>query len=61
MGSLLTLGLLVAYVGGMWKFWTGFNRTNFSQNRLMLTVFWPVLMINASYRQNFTRALKGGN
>lgn len=61
MGSLLTLGLLVVYVGGMWKFWTGFNRTNFSQNRLMLTVFWPVLMINGSYRQNFTRALKGGN
>lgn len=61
MGSLLTLGLLVVYVGGMWKFWTGFNRTNFSQNRLMLTVFWPMLMINPSYRQNFTRALKGGN
>lgn len=61
MGSLVTLGLLVAYVGGMWKFWTGFNRTNFSQNRLMLTVFWPILMINPSYRQNFTRALKGGS
>ncbi len=61
MGSLVTFGLLVIYVGGMWKFWTGFNRTNFSQNRLMLTVFWPALMINPSYRQNFTRALKGGN
>jgi hypothetical protein len=50
---------LVIYVGGAWKFWTGFSRTNFSQNRLLLTALWPVMLLNASYRQNFRRALKG--
>ncbi|GAB4137197.1 MAG: hypothetical protein Fur0046_11140 [Cyanobacteria bacterium J069] len=58
MGFLPFLALVI-YVGGAWKFWTGFNRTNFSQNRLMLTAFWPVLLANSSYRQNFNRALKG--
>lgn len=57
--SLLTFLALVIYIGGAWKFWTGFNRTNFNQNRLMLTLFWPVMLFNASYRQNFRRALKG--
>lgn len=55
----ITFLALVVYVVGAWKFWTGFNRTNFNQNRLMLTVFWPVMLLNASYRQNFRRALKG--
>lgn len=59
MGGLLTLVLIVVYAGGGWKFWQGFNRTNFSQNRLMLTLFWPLLLVNKSYRQNFNRALKG--
>ncbi|MBW4552986.1 MAG: hypothetical protein KME35_18030 [Aphanocapsa sp. GSE-SYN-MK-11-07L] len=59
MGSLLTLVLIVVYAGGGWKFWQGFNRTNFSQNKLMLTLFWPLLLVNKSYRQNFNRALKG--
>ncbi len=59
MGSLLTLVLIVVYVGGGWKFWQGFNRTNFSQNKLMLTLGWPLLLVNKSYRQNFNRALKG--
>ncbi|HIK39194.1 hypothetical protein HPC62_16785 [Thermoleptolyngbya sichuanensis A183] len=57
--SLFTFLALVIYIGGAWKFWTGFNRTNFNQNRLMLTLFWPVMLFNASYRQNFRRALKG--
>ncbi|BAU43000.1 hypothetical protein [Leptolyngbya sp. O-77] len=57
--NLLTFLALVIYIGGAWKFWTGFNRTNFNQNRLMLTLFWPVMLFNASYRQNFRRALKG--
>ncbi|MFQ3618085.1 MAG: hypothetical protein SNJ57_14440 [Cyanobacteriota bacterium] len=55
----ITFLALVIYVGGAWKFWTGFNRTNFNQNRLMLTVLWPLMLLNASYRQNFRRALKG--
>lgn len=55
------LGLLVAlvYVGGVWKFWTGFNRTNFSSGRVYLALLWPVFMVSRSYRQNFNRALKG--
>jgi hypothetical protein len=59
MGGLLTLVLIVVYIGGGWKFWQGFNRTNFSQNKLVLTLFWPPLLVSKSYRQNFNRALKG--
>lgn len=62
MAVLFTLGLLVVYVGGIWKFWTGFKRTNFSpnlSNRLILSILWPVLIFQKSYRQNFTKALKG--
>jgi len=51
---------LIVYVYGVWKFWTGFNRTNFSSGRLPLALMWPVFLIaNKSYRQNFNRALKG--
>jgi len=57
--SLLTLLVVAIYGAGAYKFWKGFNRTNFSSNRLMLALGWPVLMFNASYRQNFNRALKG--
>ncbi len=63
MGSLITFGLIVVYVGGVWKFWTGFRRTNFTPslpNRLGLSLLWPALFIsNKSYRQNFRKALKG--
>jgi hypothetical protein len=59
MNLLILLGLLV-YGGGVWKFWTGFNRTNFSSGRLHLSLLWPIFLIaNKSYRQNFNRALKG--
>ncbi len=51
--------LFVVYVGGVYKFWTGFRRTNFSQGKLYLSLLWPVLIANRSYRQNFTKALKG--
>jgi hypothetical protein len=57
-----TLGFLLLggiYVFGIYKFWTGFRRTNFSQGRLYLSLLWPVLLLNRSYRQNFTKALKG--
>ncbi|GAB4323840.1 MULTISPECIES: hypothetical protein [Leptodesmis] len=57
--ELLGFLALIIYGGGIWKFWTGFNRTNFSQGRLYLALLWPVLVFNKSYRQNFTKALKG--
>jgi hypothetical protein len=57
--ELLGFLALIIYGGGIWKFWTGFNRTTFSQGRLYLALLWPVLVFNKSYRQNFTKALKG--
>lgn len=60
MGSLVGIILVVVYGVGVWRFWNGFNRTNFSQGRLYLSLLWPVLLLsNKSYRQNFTKALKG--
>jgi hypothetical protein len=60
MESLIALLLLGVYGGGIYKFWTGFHRTNFSQGKLYLSLLWPVLLVvNKSYRQNFNRALKG--
>ncbi|MCG6137501.1 MULTISPECIES: hypothetical protein [Nostocaceae] len=63
MTNFIVFGLLVVYVGGIWKFWSGFERTNFSQslpNRLGLSLLWPALFIaNKSYRRNFRKALKG--
>jgi hypothetical protein len=58
--SLLAWLLLAVYGGGIWKFWTGFHRTNFSQGRLYLSLLWPILLAsNKSYRQNFNKTLKG--
>jgi hypothetical protein len=63
MSGLISFALIVVYVGGAWKFWNGFERTNFSRslpNRLSLSLLWPALLIgNKSYRQNFRKALKG--
>lgn len=57
---LLGFLLLAVYAGGIWKFWTGFHRTNFSEGRVYLALLWPLLVTtNKSYRQNFNRALKG--
>ncbi len=50
---------LIGYSIGIWKFWTGFRRTNFSSGRVYLALLWPVLIFNKPYRQNFTRALTG--
>lgn len=59
----LVILLIGVYVGGVWKFWNGFERTNFSRslpNKLSLALLWPGLLIaNKSYRQNFRKALKG--
>jgi hypothetical protein len=58
--QLLGLVALIVYGVGAWRFWRGFHRTNFSQGRLGLTVLWPAFLIaNRSYRQNFSKALKG--
>jgi len=59
MMTLLGWALGIVYVAGIWKFWTGFKRTNFTQNRIVLALLWPALLFNRSYRQNFTKALKG--
>ena len=50
---------LGGYGFGAWRFWKGYHKTNFQQKRLMLTLLWPVLLTNRSYRQNFSKALKG--
>ncbi|MCU0524251.1 MAG: hypothetical protein MUF72_05450 [Elainella sp. Prado103] len=57
--ELVGLLAIVVYVGGVWKFWTGFHRTNFSSGRAYLALLWPLMMVSSSYRQNFNRALKG--
>lgn len=59
MSSLLGFMILGVYIAGAWKFWKGFNRTNFSQGKIYLSLLWPVFLISKSYRQNFTKALKG--
>lgn len=53
---ILLLGGL--YVGGGWKFWKGFRYTNFQSGRLLLTLLWPILLFNKSYRQNFAKTLR---
>jgi hypothetical protein len=61
--NLLIVVFLGIYGYGVWRFWKGFERTNFSRslpNRISLALLWPALIVaNKSYRQNFTKALKG--
>lgn len=56
--------LFVLYGYGAWRFWKGFERTNFSRSlpsRVALSLLWPALYVaNQSYRKNFNKALKGG-
>ncbi|MGF1458534.1 MAG: hypothetical protein ACFBSG_05855 [Leptolyngbyaceae cyanobacterium] len=60
MGVLVFLTLSITYGTGAWRFWNGFQKTNFSQNKVSLTLLWPIYFIaNKSYRQNFNKALKG--
>lgn len=63
MGSFIGFILLVVYGGGIWKFLSGFSKTNFNSSlpsRIGLAVLWPALLIgNKSYRRNFRKALKG--
>lgn len=58
--KIIGLVLVVIYIIGAVKFLLGFNKTNFTQNHLPLALLWPLLVvINANYRRNFTKALKG--
>ena len=60
MPTLIGLVLLGVYGWGAWRFWNGFRRTNFTSGKAYLTLLWPVFVIsNKSYRQNFTKAIKG--
>lgn len=63
MVNLIIFALIAGYGYGAWKFWNGFNRTNFSQTlpyRIGLSLLWPALFItNKSYRRNFQKAFKG--
>ncbi len=50
----------VVYIAGIYKFLTGIQRTNFTENKIVLALLWPVLLVsNENYRRNFTKALKG--
>lgn len=63
MPQFIGLVLFVVYVGGIWKFLSGYRRTNFNSGlsgKIALALLWPVLLIsNKSYRRNFRKALKG--
>lgn len=63
MPQLIGAILLVVYIAGIWKFLTGYRRTNFTASlpgRATLALLWPVLLVsNKSYRRNFRKALKG--
>ena len=63
MAKLIVFVLLVGYGYGVWKFWKGYNKTNFEKtfaSKVKLSLLWPVLVVaNQSYRKNFTKALKG--
>ncbi|BAZ07589.1 hypothetical protein [Calothrix sp. NIES-3974] len=63
MPKLILIVLLVVYGIGIYRFWVGFERTNFQRNlpyRIGLSLLWPALFaINKSFRRNFRKALKG--
>lgn len=59
MGAIIGLVLVLGYLVGCWKFWNGFERTDYAHSRFILTILWPVMLTNKTYRQNFSRALKG--
>lgn len=64
MSHIIAVIVFGVYLLGIWKFISGYTRTNFNRQiptKLMLSLLWPVLLVvNTSYRQNFTKALKGG-
>ncbi len=60
---MVTYIVAAAYGFGVWKFATNFNRTNYQRTlptKIALSLLWPVCwVLNASYRQNFNKTLKG--
>jgi hypothetical protein len=63
MAQFIGFVLVIVYFGGIWKFWTGFRKTNFNPNlpnKLILSLLWPAFLVaNKTYRKNFQKALKG--
>lgn len=63
MPQLIGIILVIVYFGGIWKFLSGYRRTNFNSGlpgRVSLALLWPVLLVaNKSYRRNFQKALRG--
>lgn len=63
MGYLVSFLLLGVYVGGIWRFLSGYRHTNFNRSlgtRISLALLWPgLLLVNPAYRKNFQKALKG--
>ena len=61
----VVIGLVGAYGFGVWKFSRNFNQTNYQRKlltKISLALLWPVCyLVNGAYRQNFNKALKGGN
>jgi hypothetical protein len=61
--ELAAIFVAVLYIGGIWKFLSGYDRTNFNRDfftRLSLGFLWlPLLIVSKNYRSNFTKALKG--
>ncbi|MBC6472711.1 MAG: hypothetical protein GDA48_07765 [Hormoscilla sp. GM102CHS1] len=46
--SLIVFGLLVVYIGGAWKFWKGYNLTQFNRtmsDKIRLSLLWPALLV----------------
>jgi hypothetical protein len=63
--NFVVIGLVGAYGFGVWKFWRNFNQTHYQRTlptKILLSLLWPVCyVVNGTYRQNFNRALKGGD
>lgn len=57
--QLVGVALLVVYIAGIWRFIAGFGNTFYSGNKIILGLFWPVLIFHGRYRQEFFKALKG--
>ncbi|KAK9862557.1 hypothetical protein WJX84_002568 [Apatococcus fuscideae] len=54
--------VLVAWAGGAYKFYSGFEKTNFNADqatKARLVALWPVLYAtNADFRKNFQKAIQ---
>lgn len=55
--------VMAAWVYGGFRFYNGFDATNYQRNyRIPLAVAWPLFaLLNGKYRSNFMKALKGSD